>query len=282
MKKFAFLMLILFTAVLAACSASDVVEEATAVAENPPAVESVATAVPRRGMGMGNGMGPGSGMMARHMATVPDEYAGLANPVPADEASLARGAETYANLCATCHGDGGMGDGPAGASLDPAPAPIAHTSQMLGDDYLFWRISEGGAMEPFNSAMIAWKGSLDEEARWDVINYVRALGSGQAAPGQRMGGAMFDPAAEAAKQAEIVAAGVDQGVITQEEADLFTAVHAELDTLMAGQRGQMRGGMAQMQAEMLAELAADGRITQEQADQFNDIHDRLLAAGLMQ
>jgi mono/diheme cytochrome c family protein len=282
MKKFAVLMLILFTAVLAACSASDTVEEVTAVPENLPVAESAVTAVPRRGMGMGNGMGPGSGMMARHMATVPAEYAGLTNPIPADEESLARGAETYANLCATCHGDGGMGDGPAGASLDPAPAPIAHTSQMLGDDYLFWRISEGGAMEPFNSAMIAWKGSLDEEARWDVINYVRALGSGQATPGRRMGGAMFDPAAEAEKQAEMLAAAVDRGVITQAEADVFTAVHTELDAVMAGQRGQMRGGMADMQAEMLAELVADGRITQAQADQFNDIHDRLLAAGLMQ
>ncbi len=282
MKKFAFIMLILFTAVLAACGVSETVEENTAVPSNPPAAEAEATAVPRQGMGMGNGMGPGSGMMARHRAVVPAEYAGLTNPILADETSLARGAETYANLCATCHGDGGMGDGPAGASLDPAPAPIAHTSQMLGDDYLFWRISEGGAMEPFNSAMIAWKGSLDEEARWDVVNYIRALGSGQVTPGQRMGGAMFDPVAEATKQADMIAAAVAQGVITPEEADTFTAVHAELEMVMAGQRDQIQGGMADMQAEMLAELVADGRITQEQADQFNDIHDRLLAAGLMQ
>ncbi|HID50668.1 MAG TPA: cytochrome c [Anaerolineae bacterium] len=282
MKKHAVLVLILFTAVLAACAAPGVVEESTAVPENTPVIESAATAAPRQGMGVGNGMGPGNSMMARHMAVVPDEYAGFTNPVPADEESLARGAETYANLCATCHGDGGMGDGPAGVSLDPAPAPVAHTSQMLGDDYLFWRISEGGAMEPFNSAMIAWKDSLDEEARWDVINYVRALGSGQAAPGRRMGGAMFDPAAEATKQAEMLAAAVLQGVITQAEADTFTAVHTELDAVMAGQRGQMQGGMADMQAEMLAELVADGRITQAQADQFNDIHDRLLAVGLMQ
>jgi mono/diheme cytochrome c family protein len=234
------------------------------------------------GMGMGSGMGPGGGMMARHRAVVPAEYAGLTNPIPADEDSLARGAETYATLCATCHGDGGMGDGPAGVSLDPAPAPIAHTSQMLGDDYLFWRVSEGGGMEPFNSAMIAWKSGLDEEARWDVINYVRALGSGQVTPGQQMGGAMFDPALEAARQAEMLAEAVAQEVITQEEADLFTAVHSELDAVMAGQRGQMQGGMADMQAEMLAELVANGRITQAQSDQFNNIHDRLLEAGLMQ
>lgn len=185
MKKLPFLMIVWLTAVLAACSPTGAMEEATAV--SPTVAE--ATAVPRRGMGMG--MGPGSSMMARHQAPIPAEYAGLTNPIPADEESLARGAETYANLCATCHGDGGMGDGPAGVSLDPVPAPIAHTSQMLGDDYLFWRISEGGAMEPFNSAMIAWKDSLDENARWDVINYIRALGSGQVEPGQNMGGCRF-------------------------------------------------------------------------------------------
>lgn len=30
-------------------------------------------------------------------------------------------------------------------------------------------------MEPFNSAMPAWKETLDEGERWDVINYIRSL-----------------------------------------------------------------------------------------------------------
>jgi hypothetical protein len=34
---------------------------------------------------------------------------------------------------------------------------------MMGDDHLFWRISEGGV--PFNTAMPAWKDTLDEQAR---------------------------------------------------------------------------------------------------------------------
>lgn len=100
-----------------------------------------------------------------------------------------------------------MGDGPAGVALDPTTA-IAHTSQMMGDDYLFWRISEGGAFDPFNSSMISWKPVLNEEQRWDVINYVRALGTGQVQPGMGMGGAAFDPAAELAHRTEMIAAGV--------------------------------------------------------------------------
>jgi mono/diheme cytochrome c family protein len=105
-----------------------------------------------QGNGTSPGMGMGDdGMMARHHAEIPAEYAGLANPVPADEASLERGARLYATNCASCHGEGGMGDGPAASALDPAPAPVAHSSQMMADDYLFWRLSEGGT--PFNTSM---------------------------------------------------------------------------------------------------------------------------------
>ena len=96
---------------------------------------------------MGGGM-MGGGMHHAHHAEIPDEYAGLSNPVAADDASIQRGGEIFAASCAVCHGDGGMGDGPAAASLDPPVMPIAHTSQMLSDAYLFWRISEGGQGDP--------------------------------------------------------------------------------------------------------------------------------------
>lgn len=230
----------------------------------------------------GMGMGRQSGMMARHSAPIPEAYAGLSNPVVADESSLERGAELFVTHCASCHGDGGMGDGPAGAGLDPAPSPIAHTSQMMGDGYLFWRISAGGGMAPFNSAMPPWQGTLDEQARWDVINYVQALGSGAVMPRLGMGGAAFDAATQAAHQAEMLATAVDQGVLTQAEADIFAEVHAAIETLRAQGMEEMSGSMADMQAEMLAELVQTGTITQEQADAFNDIHDRLLDAGLME
>lgn len=150
--KFAMMLALALALLLAACGPT------------APATDE-STAAPDAGMGMGMGMGPMSGMMARHSAPIPEAYAELTNPVEADEASLERGAELFITHCATCHGDGGMGDGPGGAILDPAPAPIAHTSQMMGDNYLFWRISEGGGMEPFNSAMPVWKGLLDEQDR---------------------------------------------------------------------------------------------------------------------
>ena len=119
--------------------------------------------------------GPDSVLAEFHQAPIPDEYADLTSPIEADADSLARGKETFTTLCVTCHGESGMGDGPAGAALVPPPAPIAQTSQVMSDAYLFWRISEGGI--PFGTAMPPWKGSLDENARWDVINYVRSLGA---------------------------------------------------------------------------------------------------------
>jgi mono/diheme cytochrome c family protein len=271
------LQLIFLIAAVSACSAAYQGQSPTASSTAAPTADSsAATARPM--------MGPGSGMMARHSAPIPAEYAGMSNLIPADEDSLLRGRAIFEQYCVTCHGEGGMGDGPAGVQLNPAPAPVAHTARMLGDDYLFWRISEGGAHEPFSSAMPRWQDVLNDSDRWDVINYVRALGSGQPLPGGGpAAGGTFDPAAEALRNEEMAAAGVDQGVISQAEADAFVAVHAEMDSLMASETAVgMSGGMAARQQEMLAQLVANGIITQESADLFNAAHDKLIAAGLMQ
>ncbi|RMF00360.1 MAG: hypothetical protein D6768_12955 [Chloroflexi bacterium] len=239
--------------------------------------QAISGAIP--GMGMMGEMGPG-GMMARHHATIDSEYAGLTNPVAPDAESLARGESLYTLQCATCHGDGGMGDGPAGVALDPAPAPVAHTSRMLGDDYLFWRISEGGNLSPFNSAMPGFKSRLTEQERWDIINYIHALGSGRVMPKEAMGGRPFDPEFEVEQRTQMLKEAVKQNVLTMDEAELFDQVHSAMDELMAGDmpRG---GGMAQMQEQILADLVSNGKITAEQADAFSQIHDSLLESGLM-
>jgi mono/diheme cytochrome c family protein len=226
-------------------------------------------------MGMGR-----DGMMTRHHAEIPAEYAGLKNPVPADVESLERGAALYATNCASCHGDGGMGDGPAGAALDPAPAPVAHTSQMMADDYLFWRVSEGGV--PFATTMPAWK-VLDEQARWDMVNYMRALGSGTVNPAVGMGGEAYDPEVQAAHQAEMLAQAVEQGVITQEEADIFKLVHDTVESYRTEHPEILNDGSnaTEREAAILAALVKENIITQTQADAFTGIHDRLGTSGLM-
>jgi mono/diheme cytochrome c family protein len=221
-------------------------------------------------------MGPGSSMMSRHHATIPDEYANQSNPLTQDEDTLASGAEIYTTQCASCHGEEGMGDGPAAGGLDPQPAPLIHTGRMLGDDYLFWRVSEGGAMAPFNSAMPAWNSALEEEERWQVISYIRQISGGQPAA------ATFDPQAEAEQRAQMLDKALAQDVITEEEAKLFDTVHSQMDALLA-ESGSMPGGMmGPEQDNLMVMLINQGAISEDEARAFNDIHDRLLAAGLMQ
>ena len=241
-----------------------------------PSVEDAST---RPGMGMG--IRNGSGMMERHHSQIPESYSGLINPIPAEDESISRGEEQYTTLCATCHGDGGLGDGPLGENLDPAPSNVAHTSQMMDDAYLFWRISEGGTK--FGTSMPAWADSLDEQTRWDLVNYMRALGSGQVIPRRNWGGNAFDPENQAAHEAEMLAKAVDQEIITQNEADIFAAAHMIVDARLVKSRGSGSGtGMDERLEIILEELVSTGELTQEQANIFLSVHDRLGEAGLMQ
>lgn len=206
-----------------------------------------------------------AGMSSRHHAQVPGEYANLKS-LQMTDAVLMQGQELYDRLCASCHGDTGMGDGPAAASLDPAPAPVAHTSTMLGDGYLYWRIAEGGA--EFKSTMPGWKNSLTESEIWALIGYMRVLGSGE--------GVQF------AFHDEMLMQAVEQGVVTQAEADSFLLVHDTMDEYRAAHADELPQDMDEAQDEMLAALVEAGTITQTQADDFTRIHQLLIDAGLME
>lgn len=110
-------------------------------------------------------------------AEVPHEFEDLVNPLGEDTEAIAAGESLYAVNCAACHGETGMGDGAAAAGLDPKPASLAdeHMMSELTDGYLYWRISTGGAMEPFNSAMPAWGETLTEDQVWQLVSFVRSI-----------------------------------------------------------------------------------------------------------
>lgn len=225
------------------------------------------------GRGMGRGMGGGTAMMRFHQAEVPAEYANLTNPIAADAVSIERGQTAYQTYCIACHGELGMGDGAAGQALDPKPAPIAQSSQMMPDGYLFWRVSEGGAH--FSTAMPAWKAALNEQTRWDLINYVRSLGTGETGRSREAGNAGSDQATE------MVAAGVADGVVTQAEADTFLNVHTLLEAQMLAQTDQSGSGI-ERQTRALGALVEAKTITQAEADTFISVRDRLLGADSTQ
>jgi len=111
-------------------------------------------------------------------AEVPSQYEGLTNAFAGDAAAIAEGKQIYDKNCATCHGTGGAGDGPTAAVLTPPPADFTDADMMQSttDGYLFWRVSDGGGGEPYNSAMPAWKGTLTEDEIWQVIAYVKTFG----------------------------------------------------------------------------------------------------------
>lgn len=132
------------------------------------------------GHGMGHGMmghGMMMGSMVRHrhamMYGIPEPYRNARNPLPASKATLRRGAEVYAQNCASCHGAKGYGDGPAGQRLSPRPANLAWLarSHMAHDQYVYWTVEEGG--KPVGSAMPPFKGALLERDIWAVVTYVR-------------------------------------------------------------------------------------------------------------
>ena len=103
----------------------------------------------------------------------PEDFAGLINPYLGDPAAASEGEILYQANCSSCHGVTGEGDGTASAGLDPKPQNLAEGHSEVSDAYLYWRISEGGLMEPFNSLMPAWRGLLAEEQIWQVITYIR-------------------------------------------------------------------------------------------------------------
>lgn len=94
-----------------------------------------------------------------------------ANPVPADAASIARGAELFNVTCTACHGASGSGNGPVAAFLqNKKPADLTSPAvQFLSDGAIFLVITNGfGLMPPLNE-------NLTVRERWDVVNYVRTL-----------------------------------------------------------------------------------------------------------
>jgi mono/diheme cytochrome c family protein len=111
------------------------------------------------------------------------------NPVPADEASIARGANLYAINCRMCHGDAGQGNGPISAFLaNKKPADLtSELVQSKDDGTLFLVVTNGiynanNSLFPdvaFSSTMPPMNENLTVADRWDVINYIRTLSAPQ-------------------------------------------------------------------------------------------------------
>lgn len=105
---------------------------------------------------------------------VPAEFQGKTNPTPD---AKAEGQKLFMAQCVSCHGDKGDGDSPTGKALKPPAGDLtaAAFQDAVKDDYIFWRITVGAAGGPEGSGMTAFKDTLNEEQRWQVVAYVRSL-----------------------------------------------------------------------------------------------------------
>ncbi len=105
---------------------------------------------------------------------IPDAYRQLDNPLAATDKVLSDGQRIYGKSCAACHGEQGLGDGPAGAELRPQPANLQHLSRMsmmANDAYLYWTIAEGGT--PINTDMPVFKQAMSADEIWSLVLYLR-------------------------------------------------------------------------------------------------------------
>jgi putative copper resistance protein D len=92
------------------------------------------------------------------------------SPTAYSAGSILRGADLFTTYCAACHGRQGRGDGPAGRFFRVKPADLT-ADHVYGhtDGDLYWWITYGiGEVMPPQGA------ALDEGARWNVIDFVRA------------------------------------------------------------------------------------------------------------
>lgn len=117
-------------------------------------------------------VGLGLGLPPLSVDAYPTTYRRPAVPYHAE--SIASGMALYREHCVGCHGTTGAGDGPNARGLPRPPADLgaSHTATHTAGD-LFWWITHGipgGGMPGFGDR-------LDDAARWDVINFVRALGA---------------------------------------------------------------------------------------------------------
>lgn len=97
-----------------------------------------------------------------------DSMAGTPNPTPISEASLHNGRKYFQVNCEPCHGEKGLGDGPATKFGMPGINLTTDVTKGRTDGYIFGMIRNGrGLMPPYNR--------IEEPDRWDVVNYLRGL-----------------------------------------------------------------------------------------------------------
>lgn len=97
------------------------------------------------------------------------------DPTTDTQETIDAGRVVFQANCAICHGPRGLGDGPQAFLLQPRPVNLQlHVPQHAPGEIHYW-ITNGVA----GTGMPAWKDTLSDTQRWQVVRYLQALASGK-------------------------------------------------------------------------------------------------------
>lgn len=96
----------------------------------------------------------------------------VTEPWAANDKMTAYGAKVFAQNCAMCHGDKGLGDGAAGAALNPKPRNLVEGPWKKGAGLVnhYKTITEGIA----GSSMSSYK-HLKPVDRWALVHFIESI-----------------------------------------------------------------------------------------------------------
>lgn len=138
-----------------------------------------------------------------HSLSVPQRWDVIAYvySLSATDAQLAQGALLFAENCAACHGESGLGDGPKSSELSTSPLDFTNQAFMgerSAHDF-YAKISDGTGEMP------AFGVELGEDERWILADYLRFLTfiqpEGETLPQQEQ--ATAAPAGDSTPEAEL-------------------------------------------------------------------------------
>lgn len=95
----------------------------------------------------------------------------LVNPLPATPEVVARGKFVYENVCITCHGPRGAGDGYVTALFPKPPSLMTQKVRDWPDGELFHRPMRGQGSMPSHARQV------DARDAWSAVRYIRQMQS---------------------------------------------------------------------------------------------------------
>jgi len=110
--------------------------------------------------------------------------AGLAPGAALAAGDAAAGKQLFTTNCVSCHGEGGKGDGPVGAALNPKPRNFVEAQfkfdtnkdGKVGTDEDLHNVIKNGAGAYGGSPLMApWGGTLSDKDIDNVIAYIRTF-----------------------------------------------------------------------------------------------------------